>query len=185
MKKHIPNALTSLNLFFGALSIIASLVKKDLEMAAIFIGVAAILDFFDGFIARALKANSEIGKQLDSLADCISFGLAPTFIFYQLTNTEIDFNHIQLIAFVPFIIAVFSAIRLAKFNIDTRQTDSFIGVPTPANALFIAAIPFAIKQNYFDCSFLFQNHWFLVVFPFVSAYLLVSELPLFALKFKT
>ncbi len=185
MKKHIPNALTSFNLLFGCLSIIASLVNNNLELAAYFIGAAAILDFFDGFIARALKVSSEIGKQLDSLADCISFGVAPGFIFYGITGTPIDFNHFNALAYIPFLIPVFSAIRLAKFNIDTRQSESFIGVPTPANSLFIAAIPFVINQNPFGLGQLFESTIFLYAFPFISAYLLVAEIPLFALKFKS
>jgi CDP-diacylglycerol--serine O-phosphatidyltransferase len=185
MKKHIPNALTSFNLLFGCLSIISSLVENDLEKAAFFIGAAAILDFFDGFVARALKVGSEMGKQLDSLADCVSFGVAPGFIFYKITNIPIDFNHFDIHSYISFLIPIFSAIRLAKFNIDTRQTDSFIGVPTPANSLFIAAIPFVIHAKTFGLESFFQNIWFLVIFPFVSAYLLVAELPLFALKFKS
>lgn len=185
MKKHIPNALTSFNLLFGCLSIISSLVENDLEKAAYFIGAAAILDFFDGFVARALKVGSEMGKQLDSLADCVSFGVAPGFIFYKITNIPIDFNHFDIHSYISFLIPIFSAIRLAKFNIDTRQTDSFIGVPTPANSLFIAAIPFVISTNSFGLSSIFQNIWFLVFFPIISAYLLVAELPLFALKFKS
>lgn len=185
MKKHVPNALTSFNLLFGCLSIIASLVNNDLKLAAYFIGAAAILDFFDGFVARALNVGSEMGKQLDSLADCVSFGVAPGFIFYKITNIPIDFSQFNFMAYIPFLIPVFSAIRLAKFNIDTRQTDSFIGVPTPANSLFIAAIPFVIEQNTFGLASVFQNQWFLIIFPFVSAYLLVAEIPLFALKFKS
>lgn len=185
MKKHVPNALTSFNLLFGCLSIIASLVNNDLKLAAYFIGAAAILDFFDGFVARALNVGSEMGKQLDSLADCVSFGVAPGFIFYKITNIPIDFSQFNFMAYIPFLIPIFSAIRLAKFNIDTRQTDSFIGVPTPANSLFIAAIPFVIEQNNFGLASAFQNQWFLIIFPFVSAYLLVAEIPLFALKFKS
>jgi len=185
MKKHIPNALTSFNLLFGCLSIIASLVNNDLELAAYFIGAAAILDFLDGFVARALNVGSEMGKQLDSLADCLSFGVAPAFIFYKITNIPIDFNQINVLSFIPFLIPVFSAIRLAKFNIDTRQTDSFIGLPTPANSLFIAALPFVISANIFGLGSIFQSQWFLIIFPFVSAYLLMAEIPLFALKFKS
>lgn len=185
MKKHVPNALTSFNLLFGCLSILSSLVDNNLERAAYFIGAAAILDFFDGFVARALNVGSEMGKQLDSLADCVSFGVAPGFIFYAITNVPINFNHFEIRSYLPFLIPIFSAIRLAKFNIDTRQTDSFIGVPTPANSLFIAAIPFVISSNNFGLAFVFQNIWFLSFFPFISAYLLVAELPLFALKVKS
>lgn len=185
MKKHIPNALTSINLLFGCLSILATLVDNDLEKAAYFIGAAAILDFFDGFVARALKVGSELGKQLDSLADCVSFGVAPGFIFYHLTGTPTYASSVSFLLYIPFLIPIFSAIRLAKFNIDSRQTDSFIGLPTPANSLFIAAIPFVINSNTFGLGSIFENNWFLLVFPFVSAYLLVAELPLFALKFKS
>ena len=185
MKKHVPNALTSFNLLFGCLSIIASLVNNDLALAAYFIGAAAILDFFDGFVARALHVGSEMGKQLDSLADCVSFGVAPAFIFYKINNIPIDFNQINVLAYIPFLIPVFSAIRLAKFNIDTRQTDSFIGLPTPANSLFIATLPFVISSNVLGLGSIFQSQIFLIIFPFVSAYLLVAEIPLFALKFKS
>jgi CDP-diacylglycerol--serine O-phosphatidyltransferase len=111
--------------------------------------------------------------------------VAPAFIFYKITNIPIDFNQINVLAYIPFLIPIFSAIRLAKFNIDTRQTDSFIGLPTPANSLFIAALPFVISANIFGLDSFFQSQWFLIVFPFVSAYLLVAEIPLFALKFKS
>lgn len=183
LKKHIPNALTSLNLVFGCLSIIAALDGR-LTDASIFIGVAAILDFFDGFAARALKVHSEIGKQLDSLADVVSFGVAPGMIFYMLSGQCFSPRGFCINMYIPFLIPVFSAIRLAKFNIDTRQSDSFIGLPTPANAIFIASIPFIMEYNSVEIASFFQHPWFLTLFPFVSAYILVAELPLIALKFK-
>ncbi len=192
MKNHIPNALTSLNLFFGCLSIIAAL-NGELTQAGIYIAFAAILDFFDGFAARALKANSDIGKQLDSLADMVSFGVAPGMIMFMLSQDHMVFTtmltqHVAFIvicSYLAFLIPVFSAIRLAKFNIDTRQTNSFIGVPTPANTIFIAAIPYIIENDTWGAAAFFTNNWFLIIFPFISAYLLVAELPLFALKFKS
>ena len=183
LKNQIPNALTSLNLVFGCLAIIAALDNR-LTDASLFIGAAAILDFFDGFAARLLHAHSEIGKQLDSLADVVSFGVAPGMIFYMLEGKCFAPTGFCINMYLPFLIPVFSAIRLAKFNIDTRQSDSFIGLPTPANAIFIATIPFIILQDTFGISAIFQNQYFLKLFPILSAYLLVAELPLIALKFK-
>lgn len=181
MIKHIPNALTSFNLLFGCLSVIAAL-KGELTLASTYIGLAAVLDYFDGFVARALKAYSELGKQLDSLADMVSFGVAPGMIFYFLAKEHTSYH--PLIQLIPLLIPVFSAIRLAKFNIDTRQSDSFIGVPTPANAIFIASIPFILAENSFGLTSFLLHPYFLLLFPFLSAYSLVSPLPLLALKFK-
>lgn len=181
MVKHIPNSITSFNLVCGCLSIVASF-AGNLEQAALWIGLAAVSDFFDGFIARALNAYSEIGKQLDSLADVVSFGVAPGFIFYQLGLIQSLPAWITLLAFA---IPVFSAIRLAKFNIDTRQSDSFIGLPTPANALFISSMVFWQNQMPTLWTFLSEANYFWVLFPLVSAYALVAELPLLALKFKS
>jgi CDP-diacylglycerol--serine O-phosphatidyltransferase len=182
--KHIPNAITSLNLVCGCLSIIAAL-NGELTLAAVYIGAAAILDFFDGFVARALKAYSEIGKQLDSLADVVSFGVAPGMIFYTLAGQCFAPSGFCINMYIAFLIPIFSAVRLANFNIDTRQSDSFIGVPTPANAMFIASIPFIIKYDTFGAAAVFTNHYFLILFPILSAYMLVAELPLLALKFKS
>lgn len=181
--QHIPNALTSLNLVCGCLSIIAAL-SGDLKSASVYIAVAAMFDFFDGFVARALKAYSEIGKQLDSLADVVSFGVAPGMIMYNLTGTCYAPTGFCINMYVPFLIPVFSAIRLAKFNIDTRQLDSFIGLPTPANALFIASIPFMLNQQIDWLSAILLHQYFITFFPLLSAYMLVAELPLIALKFK-
>ncbi|MCU0421607.1 MAG: CDP-diacylglycerol--serine O-phosphatidyltransferase [Bacteroidia bacterium] len=183
MKKHIPNAITSLNLVCGALSILASFQGKP-EWAAFLIIGAAVLDFFDGFAARLLKVHGELGKQLDSLADVISFGLAPGFIWFHLHQPCINNDFSCYFSYTFLLIPVFSAIRLAKFNIDTRQTDKFIGLPTPANAIFISAIPlaqFAGQTQWFN---LLTTPTFLIIFPILSAYLLVAELPLLALKFK-
>lgn len=191
MIKQIPNAITSANLFFGCLSIVATF-DGNPTLAATYIVVAAILDFFDGFVARLLKVSGEMGKQLDSLADVVSFGVAPGFIFYVHSQEHLQFsgNFFQfvplliIISYLPFSLMIFSAIRLAKFNIDPRQSDSFIGLPTPANALFICAIPFVMANGPFWAENIFKSLAFLSFYPIVFSYLLIAELPLFALKFK-
>jgi CDP-diacylglycerol--serine O-phosphatidyltransferase len=151
-----------------------------LSWGAYFILAAAILDFLDGFAARLLNVHSEIGKQLDSLADLVTFGVLPAFIvFKMLVNILPD----SLIPFLAFFIGVQSALRLAKFNIDTRQTDRFIGVPTPANALLISTLPFLAAQ-YHWAENLIYNVFFLLIFSLGFAFLLTAEIPLIALKFK-
>ena len=194
MKKHIPNIITCLNLFCGCMSIVSTF-NGMLSAAAYFILLAAVFDFFDGFAARWLKVSSEIGKQLDSLADMVSFGVAPASIMYWLLwnagnkyNVQLpveveQFNYYgDLIAPAAFLIAVFSALRLAKFNIDSRQSDSFIGLPTPANAIFICSLAF-ISLDY-ALPFI-DNIFFLLSVTVVFSFLLVANLPLFSLKFKS
>lgn len=182
LKQHIPNGITSLNLVCGCLSIISAL-AGDLIMASLFIGGAAVLDFFDGFTARLLGVSGEMGKQLDSLADVVSFGVAPGFILYGISGQCFP-GSFCINRYLFLLIPVFSAIRLAKFNIDTRQSDSFIGVPTPANSIFIGSLPFIMAYDTYGLSGFITSTYFLVIFPFVSAYLLVAELPLLALKFR-
>lgn len=182
MKQHIPNSITALNLVFGCFSIIAAL-EGRLTDASLWIGGAAILDFFDGFVARLLKVSSEIGKQLDSLADVVSFGVAPGMIFYMMAGTCFG-PGFCINAYLPFLIPAFSAFRLAKFNLDTRQSDSFIGLPTPANAMFIGSLPFIINNDVYGVAWLIEHRYFMSAFPILSAYMLVAELPLLALKFK-
>lgn len=181
LKQHIPNTITSLNLVCGCLSIMAAL-RGELMLASVFIGSAAVLDFFDGFAARLLHVQGELGKQLDSLADVVSFGVAPGFIIYALN--PLCSGSFCINQYVFLLIPVFSAMRLAKFNLDTRQSDSFIGLPTPANAIFIASLPFIMHYDTYGLSGIIAHRWFYVFFPFLSAYLLVAELPLLALKFK-
>lgn len=182
MKQHIPNAITSMNLLFGCLSVLSA-IQGDLMMASAFIGLSAVMDFFDGFVARLLHVSGEMGKQLDSLADVVSFGVAPGFIFYQLAGTCFG-PGFCINQYTFLLIPVFSAIRLAKFNIDTRQSDSFIGVPTPANAMFIASLPLILQNDTYGLSAIIEHRWFVTFFPLLSAYMLVAELPLLALKFK-
>jgi len=189
VKKYIPNTVTAFNLFFGCLSLISA-IEGNLEQAALYIVIGAILDFFDGFLARALNVKSDYGKELDSLADIVTFGVAPGMIFYMIVQDYLVFD-ISFFQFVPLIIAIsyfpmlipmFSAFRLAKFNNDESQSDKFIGLPTPANALLIAAIPYAITQSDLALS-IFTHQWFLILFPLVSAFLLVSKIPMLAFKF--
>ncbi len=192
-QKHIPNFITSLNILSGTISIVAS-VEGSPVIASFLILAAAIFDFFDGFSARLLKAYSPMGKELDSLADVISFGVAPAFIIYNLLKSvllinEFSFEHTKiidtLILLSPFLLVIFSALRLAKFNIDTRQTSSFIGLPTPANAILIASLPMIMAYTgslkYF---FIILNLKFLIPLIFIECFLLVSPIPMFALKFK-
>lgn len=198
MKKHIPNAITCGNLICGCLGIIQAL-TGDLAWAAYFIWIAAVLDFFDGFAARILNVPSPIGKELDSLADVVSFGVLPGFIIFQLMNQHYMFedcnvggnwvechrgNHINWLSYTAFIIPALSAYRLAKFNLDTRQSDSFIGLPTPANAILISAFPLILMNDTFHVAPILTNIKFLASFSLVISYILVSEIKLIALKFK-
>jgi CDP-diacylglycerol---serine O-phosphatidyltransferase len=189
--KQIPNSITAGNLFFGCLSIVSTF-EGNLSQAALLIVLAAILDFFDGFAARILKVSGEMGKQLDSLADVVSFGVAPGFIFYSISQEHLYFSNsfpqfvplMVILSYLPFLLIIFSAVRLAKFNIDTRQSDSFIGVPTPANALFICSMALVLENGPFFAQELYTSVPFLIIYPLLMSYLLVAELPLFALKFK-
>ena len=174
MKKHIPNFITCLNLFSGCVASYLAF-KSNYEGAFIAILLAAVFDFMDGFAARLLKAYSAMGKELDSLADMISFGLAPGAIIFSLL-TESGTN--EWLPFAGFLIPVFSGLRLAKFNIDDRQTSSFLGLPVPANAIFWAGIVYSFSP------FLTNNTWFFLILIGVFCFLLVSEIPMFSLKFK-
>ena len=178
MARYIPNVITCFNLFCGCVSIVFTFSDR-LDLAAYLILVAAVFDFLDGFAARWLKAYSEMGKQLDSLADVVSFGVAPASIMFILIHSAAFFPFGWLAAFSAYLIAVFSALRLAKFNIDTRQSESFIGLPTPANAIFICSLALS------NIHFVTNNVFFLLAVTVVFSFLLVSELPLFSLKFKS
>jgi len=189
--RHVPNTITCMNLFCGCLSIVCTFSGR-LEMAAYFILAAAVFDFLDGFAARWLKAYSAMGKEIDSLADMVSFGVAPASIMYALLSAAAEKNGLPVgtfacgwwVAVAAFVIAVFSALRLAKFNIDLRQSDSFIGLPTPANALFICSLAFISSGNHL-WAMLTDNLFFLLAVTVAFSYLLVAELPLFSLKFKS
>ena len=225
IKKHIPNAITCGNLLCGCLAII-KIFEGNLVMASYLVGIAAVLDFFDGFAARMLKVSSPIGKDLDSLADMVTFGVVPAMIMFKLIDISYviaftktlstgdrsglwaNYHSNNLIKFVGLLIAVFSALRLAKFNNDTRQSDSFIGVPTPANSIFVCGFPLIFNQlgfnfseinqlldneeiyaasgNYIGsvCLFIISSPLTLAITSVVLSLLLISEIPLLALKFK-
>ena len=158
----------------------------ELHFAAYAILISAVLDFLDGMLARWLKAYSEIGKQLDSLADMVSFGVLPAVTIYQIfLLSPQTAPYSSFLNYSAFLIAVFSAIRLAKFNIDTRQTENFIGLPTPANSLLIASFPIIMEQNNRFFMNYIMNPYFLFIFSLGMGLLLVSEIPLISLKFKT
>lgn len=179
IKSHIPNSLTLGNLLAGVIGIVTVL-AGDYQSGAYFIFLAAFLDFFDGFAARLLKVSGELGKQLDSLADLVSFGVLPGFVVYEWIST---LTSIEWMPYLSLTIPLFSALRLAKFNIDTRQSDRFIGLPTPANALFFSTLPYLADFWSFTGDYL-SNPWTLIILSWVFSLLLVSEIPLIALKFK-
>ena len=194
----IPNIMTLGNLLCGCLGIVF-VFEGNLLWASYLIFIAGILDFLDGFVARLLNQHSEIGKQLDSLADMVTFGVLPSCIIAKLIQISTTQNTVlsdllpsnllsqtplPTFAYVAFVLALFSCLRLAKFNIDTRQSVSFIGVPTPANAFVVAAFPLILEFNP-EYNFLILNSTFLIAYTLIMSYLLISEIPLFALKFKS
>ena len=184
IKKHIPNSITCLNLISGCIATYYAFMA-DFEMALLFIVIGAVFDFFDGLVARLLHVSSPIGKELDSLADDITFGFAPSAIVFSfLCSFHV---HLPFVPFLAFIIAAFSALRLAKFNLDERQALGFIGLPTPANALFWGSLVLSLDNQTLFEPYALPDFWFYVVLALIpiSSGLLVSEIPMFALKFKT
>lgn len=183
IRRNIPNALTCGNLLCGSVGVVEAF-HNNILLSCGLIGLALIFDFFDGFLARLLKVSSPIGKDLDSLADMVTFGLLPAIIVYQMLMDSIpDLMGIWK-AYPAFLIGIFSAIRLAKFNNDPRQSDSFIGVPTPANAMLIASLPIIVHMRE-DLKPFIINTNNLLILTLVMSYLLVMEMPLLALKFKS
>lgn len=179
--KQIPNSITSLNLISGGISIIMAF-KGCFVYAFVFMIIASVFDFCDGLAARGLNAYSEIGKELDSLADVVSFGLAPSLILYNYMCTVADAH--RFFVFFPLILAAFSAVRLAKFNLDTRQTTSFIGLPTPACGLLIASfIAFCTTPSGAFLHRYIDNSYYIPILSFLLSLLLISEWPMFSLKF--
>ena len=201
MIKQIPNIITSLNLLCGCVAIMFA-VSGDLVSASFFAFAGIFLDFFDGLAARVLNAQSQVGLQLDSLADVVTSGVLPGIVMVQLlsealTGTSLDIsaifsstsNNTSIESYLPFtglLIAVASGYRLAKFNVDTRQTTSFIGLPVPANTLLILSLPLILSfQAGQQITELILTPWFLIIITLVTCVLLNAEIPLFGLKFKT
>ena len=202
IKRFIPNAITLLNAFCGCVAAILA-ANNYLVAAAFFVFLGIFFDFFDGLAARKLQVQSALGVQLDSLADMVTSGLVPGIVMFKLLSLTADTNHftevtkqwgsqehwfnfnIPLIAYLGLLIPLASAYRLAKFNIDENQQNSFIGLPTPANALLIMSLPLIMEfQNSDLMNTTILNKWFLIGLTLVSSYLLNSKIHLFALKFK-
>lgn len=187
IKAHIPNLITLLNLFSGCIALVFAF-HGDYLLAFYFVSLGIFLDFFDGFFARLFKVSGALGLQLDSLADMVTSGVVPGLVMYQMMlspATPEAMSSTQLFPYLGFIITLGSCYRLANFNIDTRQTDSFIGLPTPANALFILSLPLVLQHT--DSLLVLEaltDRWVLLAIALFSAYILNAELPLFSLKIK-
>lgn len=197
MKRHIPNIITLLNLLAGIIATMLA-VEGNLMLAGVFVLIGIFFDFFDGLVARLLNVQSELGKQLDSLADMVTSGVVPGIVMYQLikqssdlwneegiSSTSLFIDGISYLPLIGLLITLAAAYRLANFNIDERQTSSFIGLPTPANALFVLSLPFILHYN--DIEFAkncIQNKWFLIAVTLIGSYIMNAEIPLFSLKFK-
>mgnify|MGYP000365785642 FL=1 len=184
IKKHIPNTITCCNLISGCIAIAYAFSGK-IEISFTWIIIGAVFDFFDGMSARLLKVSSPIGKELDSLADIVTFGVAPSTILFSKLGIMSYPSFLEslrgILPFIAYIMAAFSALRLAKFNLDERQTLGFIGLPTPANALFWGSLLIGLGKR-IDSSPLMCI--FIIVGIFINSWLMVSEIPMFALKFK-
>ena len=182
MKKHIPNSLTLLNLLSGCCGIVACL-ENDNKFVPLFIGISLIADFLDGFVARLLKVKSDLGAQLDSLADMVTFGVLPGMMLYHLIldNTNLYSDVDYFLCFIVFIYSIFACLRLAKFNIDTRQTVDFIGLNTPSGAIFILGIYCNLYFDVLKVPILY-NSVTLIIIAFVLAFLMIAEFRMFSLK---
>lgn len=202
-KKQLPNLITLLNLLSGTIAVYFA-VKEQLVLAAFFVFLGIFFDFFDGLVARLLNVQGELGKQLDSLADVVTSGVVPGIVLFQLITKAVNnedwnlnttlplnsslcdnFNTTFLISMIGLVVTLAAAYRLAKFNIDERQTSSFIGLPTPAAALIVLSLPLilAYSNNEF-ANHLIKNVWFLVGLTLLLSYLMNAEIVLFSLKFK-
>ncbi|MFY0631045.1 MAG: CDP-alcohol phosphatidyltransferase family protein [Flavobacteriaceae bacterium] len=202
IKKYIPNLFTLGNLFCGTLATIFA-AQYQFEAAALFVVLGIVFDFFDGFLARILGVSGELGKQLDSLADMVTSGVVPGIVMFQLLNesiiikaqnsiADIDVNLEGLISlgsgywpYIGLILTLAACYRLAKFNLDTRQSESFIGMPTPAMSLFVVALPLILVNTEIEfVKEMISNNYFLIGVTLVLSFLMNAEIPLFSLKFK-
>lgn len=183
IKKSIPNLITLSNLFCGCIALVF-VTRGDYYTAFIFVAVGIFLDFFDGFFARLLRVSSPLGLQLDSLADMVTSGVAPGLTMFMLL-TRSNSGATELLPYLGFLITLGACYRLANFNIDERQTDSFIGLPTPANALLIMSLPLIVEEGAVPLiESLLKTPWFLIFLSIASAAIMNAEIPLFSLKIK-
>ncbi len=190
MKRHLPNVFTCLNLLSGCAA--AVMVFRDhFDWVAYLVFAAAFFDLLDGMAARMLGVNSAYGKELDSLADMVTFGFVPGAILFKMfqysdfTSWPLDAEVLRIVQFLPFVLTLFSALRLAKFNLDTRQSSSFIGLPTPANTLLVVSFPMILQQFPGMYDSVFSNGCLILVITGILSFLLVSEISLFSLKFNS
>jgi len=188
---NLPNILTLINLLSGCMAVVFAF-NYQIELVPYCVLISLVADFLDGFAARLVKNPTDIGKQLDSLADVVSFGLVPGAILFQLLSQSYESSNaasstvmLYLFSAPAFLITLFAALRLAKFNVDTRQTDSFLGLATPAATVFVVGFLLLIHNNFFGLSTALLNSWVIYAIVIVISGLMVSEIPMFAFKFKS
>lgn len=187
--QHLPNALTLSNLFCGCCALLYTFYWQP-EVAALFTAASFVFDYLDGMAARALKVSSPLGKELDSLADMVSFGVVPGAMLFQLLSGQPSIaaafgeSFVQLAALPAFVLSAFSGLRLAKFNLDTRQTGYFIGLSTPACTVFVLGLTLTAHNDLFGLAEIIGNQWFIYGLIGVLSWLLVSEIPMFGMKIK-
>lgn len=182
-KKQIPNIITLLNLLCGCIALVF-VSQSNFEMAFYFVCLGIFFDFFDGFFARLFQVSSPLGLQLDSLADMVTSGVVPGYVMFMMMQKAQN-PSVLFFSYLGFVITLGACYRLANYNIDTRQTDSFIGLPTPANALFILSLPLVLEySNSLIALEILSNYWILFLITLVSAYIMNAEIPLFSLKIK-
>lgn len=190
IKKHIPNLLTLGNLLCGTIATIFA-VEGNFTATALFVIAGILFDFLDGFVARLLKVSGELGKQLDSLADMVTSGVVPGVIMFNMIHNN-SFDTLNLfddsfleVALLGLLLTLGACYRLAKFNLDTRQSDSFIGLPTPAMSLFVISLPLIQQSSEIEfVQNLISNNYFLIIITLLLTYIMNAEIPLFSLKFK-
>ncbi len=190
IKKHIPNTVTLSNLLCGCLALL-SILTNQIQWVPIFIFISLLADYFDGLLARLLKVNSPVGRELDSLADMVSFGVVPgVMLFYMINQAcairQINFNDPStFVGVAGFTVTIFSCLRLAKFNLDTRQTEGFVGLNTPACTIFVLGLLLMSHNNLYGLQDMIINEWVLIPAALILSYLLIAEIPMFSFKFKS
>lgn len=190
IKKHIPNTVTLSNLFCGCLALL-SILTNQIEWVSLFIFISLLADYFDGLLARLLKVSSPVGRELDSLADMVSFGVVPGVMLFYLINKALNIHQINFedpvtfVGLLGFSVTIFSCLRLAKFNLDTRQTEGFVGLNTPACTIFVLGLLLMASKNSYNLHDVIVNEVILIPIAFALSYLLVAEIPMFSFKFKS